>query len=257
MVDQPPPKKVVKRVVKRSVAPRTAADQAPATPTMRYGRPVEPSAPRAASPTKVAAPDQPAPTPPAQPAVAKSRRPQITIKKPDVSLGGVRQRAARAASAVGTGTRRYSRSGADFVIDRWYDVRAWQIPTVEPIRATLLTGLLVGLLTVGLGVLSLEVFSQVRGVASGGGRWGSLTFVVLAFAAFALGERLLAAFGTPMPRLTSFLGVTLTIIVMLALLIDVADSQLGLVVVPALAAASYLAAHWLLSLAESVPPETE
>ncbi len=261
MADQQPPKKVVKRVVKKAVTQ---------PPAMRYGRPSAAppkvtEAPGSSAPTVVADRTEPAPAPPVTVDQVDARRsgfkrPQLKapqFKAPRVDLGPVRDRAARAASGVGTTTRSTARSVADFTVDRWYDLRAWWLPTVEPLRASAITGLLMGLLAVGLGVAALAIFSEVRGVASGGGTWGSLTFVVVAFVAFAVGERLLAGFGAPMPRLTSFLGITLTLVAILGLFLGVADSTLGVVVVPLVSALGFLAAHWLLALAELAPPELE
>lgn len=250
MSDQEPPKKVVKRVVKRAVAQ---------PPTMRYGRPVAPPTQASDVPRT-----EPTPSPPTSVETIETKRssfrPSIKrpqVKAPHVDLGAVRERTSRTAASITSTGRRASRSTADFAVDRWYDLRVWWLPTVEPKRASAITGLLMGLLAVGLGAGALALFSQVRGVASGGGTWGSLTFVVVAFVAFAAGERLLAGFGTPMPRLTSFLGITLTLVAILGVLLGVADSVYAIVVVPLVTAAGYLAAHWLLALAESTPPERD
>lgn len=261
MSDQEPPKKVVRRVVKRAVTQ---------PPTVRYGRPASPStrapvAPRAAAPAAVVDHVEPTPSPPASAETIEAkrspiRRPHIRtpqIKAPQVDLGALRQRTTHTASSLTANGRKVSRSTADFVIDRWYDLRAWWLPALEPKRASAITGLLMGLLAVGLGAGALAIFSQVRGVASGGGTWGSLTFVVVAFVAFAAGERLLAGFGTPMPRLTSFLGITLTLVAILGVFLGVADSVYAIAVVPLVTAVGYLAAHWLLALAESTPPELD
>lgn len=249
MSEQEPPKKVVRRVVKRAVAQ---------PPAMRYGRP---TAPPTVAPASVADQVEPAPSPPASIETKRSSfRPSIKrphIKAPQIDLGAVRDRTSRTASSITTTGRKVSRTTADFAIDRWYDLRTWWLPTLEPMRASAITGLLMGLLAVGLGAGALALFTQVRGVASGGGTWGSLTFVVVAFVAFAAGERLLAGFGTPMPRLTSFLGITLTLVAILGALLGVADSSWAIVVVPLVTAAGYLAAHWLLALAESTPPELD
>ncbi|MGJ9423106.1 hypothetical protein [Aeromicrobium sp. CF3.5] len=256
MPEQEPPKKVVKRVVKRAVVQ---------PPAMRYGRPAPApkqtlSAPRSPAPTTVADHVEPTPSPPVPAAKIGAKR--FTVKRPRLSappvdLGSIRDRTAQVASGVTATTRTLSRTSANVVIDRWYDLRTWWLPTLEPMRASAITGLLMGLLAVGLGVGALAIFSQVRGVASGGGTWGSLTFVVVAFVAFAIGERLLAGFGAPMPRLTSFLGITLTLVAILGLFLGIADSTFAIVVVPLVSAAGFLAAHWLLALAESAPPELE
>lgn len=244
MAEQEPPKKVVKRVVKKAVVQ---------PPAMRYGRP-------AAAPSKVADHVEPTPSPPVSAEKIGAKRSTFTrpqFKRPHVDLGSVRGRTTQAASSVTATTRKFSRTSADFVVDRWYDLRAWWLPSLPPARASVITGLLMGLLAVGLGVGALAIFSQVRGVASGGGTWGSLTFVVVAFVAFAGGERLLAGFDTPMPRLTSFLGITLTLVAILGLFLGVADSTYAIVVVPVVTAAGYLVAHWLLAFAEATPPDPE
>ena len=93
----------------------------------------------------------------------------------------------------------------------------------------------------------------MRGVSSGGGRWGSLTFVVVTFVAFALGELLLTAFGSSQARLTSFLGAVLTIVAILGLFLGLADTQWALIIVPTLGAISYAIANGLLNLAEDSP----
>lgn len=265
MAEEQTPKKVVKRVVKRAAPPRP--------PAMRYGRPVtggsdaSPIGSPAPTSTRVAARDEPASEPPTTPAGPTLRRPgtkRPAIKRPTVSapkvdlapaIGALRTRTAGAASAVGSRATRYGHATGDFAARRWDALRAWRIPRLEPVPAALLTGALVGLVSVGLGLAALALFTQVRGVASGGGTWGSLTFVVVTFIAFALGELLLTAFGTPMPRLTSFLGVVLVIMTILGLFLGVADSRFGIVLVPLLGAVAFTASHWLLALAESSPDE--
>lgn len=265
MPEQEPPKKVVRRVVKRAVSQ---------PPAMRYGRPTSPPTPapvtpRTTAPAAVADDVEPIPSPPASAETIEAKRSSFSLsfkrpqtksarfKAPHLDLGAVRDRTSRTASGVTATGREVSRTTADLIIDRWYDLRAWWLPTIEPMRASAITGFLMGLLAVGLGAGALGIFSQVRGVASGGGTWGSLTFVVVTFVAFAGGERLLTGFGAPMPRLTSFLGITLTLVAILGALLGVADSTWAIVVVPLVTATGYLAAHWLLALAESTPPDLD
>lgn len=258
MADEQTPKKVVKRVVKRPIAPGGPSQK----PQMRYGRP-------ATGPTKVAARDEPAPAPPTSPAgpQVKAKPPvkrpvkQPAVKAPNVdvkpALAALRTRTSSAATAIGSRAGRAGRATGSFTAARWSALRAWRIPPLEPVRASLVTGLVAGLVSVVLGVAALRVFTEVRGVASGGGTWGSLTFVVVTVIAFVIGERLLTAFGTPLARLTSFLGIVLTIIAILSVFLGVADSRYGLVVVPALAAVAFLAAHWVLAMAESSSADVE
>ncbi len=295
MAEDTTPKKVVKRVVKRPIAGSKpagdASTSAPSRPVMRYGRPVS------EAPTKVAARDQPAPAPPTTPAGPTSVKPgqvepgasapeikprskagrknktkpvtdvsatvtgpkKVSVPRIDVGpmLASVRSRTSGAAASIGSGAGRARRGTGTFTAARWGAVRGWRIPHLAPVRATILTGLLVGLVSVGLGVGALRLFTEVRGVANGGPLWGSLAFVVVTIVGFALGERLLTGFGTALPSLTSFLGVMLTLITILSVFLGLADSRFGIAIVPVVAAAAFWASHWLLRLAESSPAEIE
>lgn len=238
--EQRPAKKVVKRVVKKTVA------RAPSTPPVpkpiRYGRPApttaKPQAKAAAKPTARAMP-------------ARTRG-DVGAK---VGAAGkvISSRGSRAASGVAGAAGSASRATGTFLANRFRAVRAWRIPHLPATPASIITGLVVGLVTVGLGLVALAIFSEVRGVASGGGRWGSLTFVVVAFIGFVSGELLLSAFGSNQARLTSFLGIVLGIVAILGLFLGLADTGWALLIVPVLGAMTYAAAHWLLDLAERSP----
>ena len=247
--DNPPtPKKVVKRVVKKAVATPTPKQPAP---QVRYGRPVTTAArpkAKAAAPTKSAS--KPARPKIARPKIAvaskvKGAQKAVTTRGSSAAsgaAGAVKSAAGRVGSAVGNGFRA---------------VRAWRVPQWSPLPASVFTGAVVGLISVGLGLASKSLFNELRGVSGGGGRWGSLTFVVVAFIAFVLGELLLSAFGVAQARLTSFLGVVLTIVAMLGLFLGLSDTAWALLVVPAVAAASYVLASRLLELAESNATDTD
>jgi len=225
-----PAKKVVKRVVKKTVVRPSTSE--PSGKPFRHGRPVSTQIAKA--------------KPSASPKAANSAR--IGAAGKAISSGG-----SRAASGVGGAARSASRTTGALVAGRFRALRDWRIPHLHPRLAAGITGLIVGLVAVVLGLAALTVFSEVRGVASGGGRWGSLTFVVVTFVAFVLGELLLSAFGSTQARLTSFLGVVLTIIAILGLFLDLADSIWALALVPALGAVAYVLANWLLDLAEGSP----
>jgi hypothetical protein len=231
--EQRPAKKVVKRVVKKTVVrPSSSADHS--TP-VRYGRP--------ATKAKVAARMKPA-----------SPRPRADIgAKVGVAGKVISSGSSRAASGVAGAAGSATRATGSFLARLHRAARSWRIPHLHPLLAAAITGIVVGLVSVGLGLAALAIFSEVRGVASGGGRWGSLTFVVVAFIAFALGELLLSAFGSTQARLTSFLGVVLTIVAILSLFLGLADTRWALVLVPLLGAVTYAVAHWLLDLAERSP----
>jgi hypothetical protein len=241
MVDEqePPRKKVVKRVVKKTV---TRPSSPPAAEPIRYGRPVSTTStkPRA----KVASRRG------ARPAGPTRTRPRVKVGAAGKALTS---RSADVASGVAGAAGSAARAIGTFVADRFRAMIAWRVPHIDPRLASVITGLLVGLVSVGLGLVALEIFNDVRGVSSGGKQWGSLTFVVVTFIAIILGDLLLTAFGTARAGLISFLGVVLTIVAILGLFLEMADDQRALVLVPVLGAVTYLASHWLISVAESSP----
>lgn len=235
--DQTPAKKVVKRVVKKSVA--TPASKAPAT-QVRYGRTVTAAAPKAKADT---APRKPAP---------KTPRPKIAVaSKVKGAQKAVASRSTTAASGVAGAIKSGSTRVGESISDGFYRIRTWRMPQWSPLPAAVFTGAAVGIIAVGLGLASKVLFNELRGVSAGGGRWGSLTFVVVAFVAFVLGELLLSGFGIAQARLTSFLGVVLTIVAMLGLFLGLADTAWGLLIVPIVAVVSYVLAKWLLDIAET------
>lgn len=251
MVDeQQPAKKVVKRVVKKTVVRPLPPTQP--QPTMRYGRPVTGTTatkPRAKTRTGTTHPSTP------RPAVA---RPRVDVGAKVGAAGrAIGTRGSSAASGVAGVAGSASRTAGSFVADRFHRAIVWRVPHIDLRLASLISGLVAGLVSGGLALAALALFTEVRGVASGGGRWGALTFVAVSVVAFVVGERLLTAFGSSMARLTSLLGVILTIVAILGLFLGLADSRWGLVIVPVLAAICYAIAHWLLSLAENTPPELD
>ncbi|KAA1380716.1 hypothetical protein [Aeromicrobium fastidiosum] len=262
MVDeQQPAKRVVKRVVKKTVARPSTPEPAPA-PVVRYGRPVatatRPSTASAGKPAPAKAKAQPRPTGPATPR-QKTTRPKTPRQRPQVDLRA-KVTAARATTgrvwwAVADPVSDGSRATARLVAARARAIAAWRLPHLSPYPASLITGAVVGVVAVLLGAGSLSVFESVRGVSSGGGLWGGITFTVVAIVGVLLGESLLRGFGTPAPRLRSFLAAILTIVAMLGLFLDLVDGVAGLVLVPLLSLAGYVLSHWLVDLAENAPTD--
>ncbi len=242
--DQQPAKKVVKRVVKKAAASPTKK----AAPQVRYGRPVSTTT----QPKAKVEPAQAKTATKTAKKVSKPARPKIAVAtKFKGAQKAVTSRGSSAVSGVASTVGSASHRVGDAVSDRFFALRTWRIPHWEPRPASIFTGAAVGLIAVGLGLASKSLFNEVRGVSAGGGRWGSLTFVVVAFIAFLVGELLLSGFGVSQARLTSFLGVVLTIVAMLGLFLGLADTAWGLVIVPVVAVTSYLLANWLLVFAES------
>ena len=240
MVDeQPPAKKVVKRVVKKTVV-RPASASTGGT-TLRYGRPSSSTTPapkaRAAAPPRSVRP-----------------RPRIEVTSKVSSAGrSIGARGSRAASGALGAAGSASRTTGSYVSGRARAARAWRVPHLDPVVASILTGAVVGLITVGLGLGAKAAFSELRGVSAGGGGWGSLTVVVLAFIAFALGELLLSLLGSAHARMVSFLGVVITIVAVLVLPVGLADTVWSLLLVPGLGALAFVVADRLLDVAEKTP----
>jgi hypothetical protein len=261
MVDeQEPAKRVVKRVVKKTVV-RPAAP-AEAKPQMRYGRPVvTPAKPRAkvasrkgGAPATAPAPTRTAPTSPVAkaPRTAPTRRPRPQVQlKARASAAG--HRVADTWWTVADAVRAGGVTAGRFVGARARAVAAYRLPHINLYLASVITGAVVGLFAVLAGLVSLQVFESTRGVAGGGGLWGGLAFVVVAVLGHGLGALLLQGFGSRSARLTSFLGVVLAIVAILGLFLGLADSVAALVLLPLLGVVTYTIAHWLIDLAENTP----
>lgn len=215
--EQQPPRKVAKRVVVRRVVKRPPNGQPPATPA--------PRAPIAAKPS-----------------VRLGAGPARAVK----SIGRRGRRAATASAGTGSAVLRALR---DRAVKRYRAVRALPLPRLEETAVSAVVGAGIGLLTVAIAAALLMSFSVLRGVASGGGSWGSLLIVVVAFIAFALGEYFLAKFGVRQPRATSFLGLALIAIAIMAVFIGPIHSWWAWLIVPGLGAAAFALAHRLVAAA--------
>lgn len=110
--------------------------------------------------------------------------------------------------------------------------------------AALLTGAVVGLALVGLTSASLHLCSTWRGTSSCGPP-GILLVLAITVVAVALGSVLLRLLGVAAAHSTSLLGVGLLGVLVLLALLPVIDSGRMIVVVPALAMLTYVAAWWL------------
>lgn len=262
MVDeQEPAKRVVKRVVKKTVV-RPAAP-AETKPQMRYGRPVASTAPPRAkvASRKGAAPGATATQTRTAPAAKTSRSDPPRRPRPQVQLraraGAAGHRVSDAWWAAADATRSGGAATGRFVGARARAVAAYRLPHINLYLASAITGAVVGIFAVLAGLVSLQIFESTRGVAGGGGLWGGLAFVVVAVLGHTLGALLLQGFGSRSARLTSFLGIVLAIVAILALFLGLADSAAALVLLPLLGIATYTIAHWLIDLAENTPAVIE
>ncbi len=249
MEQQEPAKRVVKRVVKKTVV-RPGPPPADA-PAMRYGRPV--AATTATKPkAKVAAKPQTGPAAKAGPSktAAPRPRPRVAVGS-TISSAGSRVRDAW--WVVADATSDGARTAGSVLVERAKAVAAWRLPHINLYLASIITGAVVGLVSVLIGYVSLTIFESVRGVSSGGGLWGGIVFVAVAVVAVALGEGLLRGFGSTAARLTSVLAVVLTLVAMLSLFLGLLDSWTALAVVPVLGVGGFVLSHWLIDLAENTP----
>jgi len=119
------------------------------------------------------------------------------------------------------------------------------VPTVPAMAASVLTGVVVGLVTVALTWGSLRGCEMTRGTATCGGGPGFLLLLVIVVVAVLLGAGLLRALRVNDPGSTSFLGVALLTAVALLFLVEVLGSGWMIVVIPVVAAATFALAHWV------------
>jgi len=117
-------------------------------------------------------------------------------------------------------------------------------PVLTGYPASALTGLLVGLLMVGLTVGSLRVCEAIRGTSTCGGP-GLLLLVIILVLLVMLGQVLLRALRVPDPGSTSFLAVGLIAVVALLFLIDVILDWQMVIVIPLVGLVSFLISHWV------------
>ncbi len=112
------------------------------------------------------------------------------------------------------------------------------------IPAAIVTGLLVGVLTVGLTSASLRLCEVLQGTSSCGGP-GLFLLLAIMIAMIFLGAALLRAWGLPDPGSTSFLAVGLLAVVALLFLVDLLFNWWMIIVIPLVAMATFTLSHWV------------
>ncbi len=117
--------------------------------------------------------------------------------------------------------------------------------------AALLTGLVVGLVLVGLTAASLRLCTTMRGTDSCG-KPGLLLLLAIIAAAILLGSLLLRLAGVGPHGSSSFLGVGLLVVLILLALLPVLDEWWAVIVVPVVSAMSFYAS-WSLTTTYSQP----
>lgn len=112
------------------------------------------------------------------------------------------------------------------------------------IPASLLTGLVVGVLTVGLTGAGFRLCEVVQGTPSCG-KPGILLLLAILITMIYVGKWLLMAFGLPDPGSTSFLAVGLLAVMALLFLVDVLFDWWMIIVIPIIAMITYALSHWV------------
>lgn len=118
------------------------------------------------------------------------------------------------------------------------------LPTVTGWVAAAITGVVIGLLLVGMTAGSLQGCEAVRGTSTCGGAGVVLLIVIMAILV-TLGGFLLRIFDVPDPVSTSFLALGMVAVISLLFLLDVMENWWMIIVIPVISAAMYLLGYWV------------
>jgi hypothetical protein len=123
-----------------------------------------------------------------------------------------------------------------------------RLPHLSPVRGSVVTGIVVGVMSVAIGWGFYELFSATLGTRAGG-TWGFLAFVCLSFLAFIVGELLLSGFGVPHARVVSILSVLLVLLLVLVFFIKLAAGIWAWPLIPTLCALCFVASNAVMTIA--------
>lgn len=207
-------------------------------PSLGFGRkrkkaPPEPPEPpeQAVSPEPEPAPDpEPAPTQRLDPVPPAPAAPPLFVDEAPAARPTAVAQAERDQDEPAPGVRKQRQQ--------------FTLPQIGGMAASILTGALVGLLTVGATWGSLRLCEVVQGTPSCGNP-GFFLLLAIMVAMVLIGQALLKAFDVPDPGSTSFLAMGLVAVVALLFLIDLLFLWWMVLAIPAVAMASYALAHWV------------
>lgn len=117
-------------------------------------------------------------------------------------------------------------------------------PSIGGMPAAIITGAVVGGITVGLTWAALRGCEAIKGTSSCGGP-GLLLLVAILIAMILVGSLLLRGFGVPDPGSTSFLAVGLLAVLALLFLVDALFNWWMVIVIPVLAILTFALSHWV------------
>ena len=221
---------------------KKAAQAAPEPPAPPAPEPQPEPTPK---PKRSPAPELPEPTPPplfADEVVAPAADPEPEATAPAPAPVASMAPQAPMAPAASTPVRSAPKRPAKQPRRR----RGFTLPALGGALSAVVTGILVGVITVGLTWASLRVCEAVRGTSSCGGP-GYLLLLGIMIAMILLGAALLRAWGVPDPGSTSTLAVGLLAVLVMLFLVGVLFHWWMILVIPACSALTFAAAHWVAS----------
>ncbi|MDQ6933738.1 MAG: hypothetical protein M3130_00295 [Actinomycetota bacterium] len=121
----------------------------------------------------------------------------------------------------------------------------FKLPHLNSRVATVLSGIIVGLVGVVLAIGTDQGCQAARGVNTCGGGVGLFALIVILVVEVLVGAVLLRAFGVADPASTSFLGVALVAVIAMLFFVGALGSMWMLVVIPVLTGLTYLFAWWV------------
>jgi hypothetical protein len=122
--------------------------------------------------------------------------------------------------------------------------RGLALPALPGRTAAVLTGLLVGVLTVGATWASLRLCEVLQGTSSCGDP-GFLLLLAIMVTMVLIGRALLGAWRVPDPGSTSFLAVGLLAVIALLFLVDVLENWWMIIVIPVVTMLTFALSHWV------------
>ncbi len=159
------------------------------------------------------------------------------------SLGFKRPKRSATRAADPTPAAPSSQEPVEPPVEEPRDARS-RTPVITGYPAAAATGLVVGVLLVGLVWAALQGCESVRGTSSCG-RPGFVVLIAILALLVLAGRVLLVRFRVADPGSTSVLGVGVVAVVVLLFLTDQLFEWWTALVVPAVAVASYALAHWV------------
>jgi hypothetical protein len=117
-------------------------------------------------------------------------------------------------------------------------------PALSGLAASVVTGLVVGLLIVGLSWAGMQGCEVLRGTSTCG-EPGYLLMAAILVLAVVVGSRLLRAWRVPDPGSTTFLAVGLTAVIALLFLINQLEEWWMIIVIPVVSLFTFALSHWV------------